>query len=326
MGSSGRRLTAPRETGTFLRLSRQAMACTFELYLRSRDREHLERAEHALRLVDALEAQLSVFRDDSEISSLNRCASQGFVRVEPRLYSLLCLARGVGRETAGAYDITTGALSRCWGFLRRQGVVPSEEALAEARASSGWALVTFDDAQQAVSFERPGVEVNLGSIGKGYALERVAEQLQAHGLADFLLHAGYSSVMAAGDPGTGRGWPVAIRDPQSNGRQLGIVHLFDRALSISGVGQQHFVAADGRRYGHVVDPRTGWPADGHRLSAVTASRAAVAEAFSTAFVVMSDADVRACLDVRRDLGWLAASPDEPTQISAVRFPWREEPS
>jgi FAD:protein FMN transferase len=298
------------------------MACTFELFLRAADRDFLERAEGALRLVDTLEAQLSIFRDESEIGRVNRTAPEGFVRIEPRLYALLCVARGVGRDTGGAYDITTGALSRCWGFLQRRATVPDPDALAAARARSGWPLVTFDDAQQAVQFERPGVEINLGSIGKGFALERIADRLRDIGLADFLLHAGHSSVLAAGDPGSGRGWPVAVRDPRAEGRQLGTVHLFERALSISGSGEQYF-EHDGRRYGHVLDPRTGWPVEGRTLTVVTAARASVAEAFSTAFVVMDEAEVRACLDLRTDLGWLAVAPGEPPQMARVRFPWRE---
>jgi FAD:protein FMN transferase len=298
------------------------MACTFELFLRARDRDHLDAARQALQLVDALEAQLSIFRDDSELTRLNRAAPEAFVRVEPRLYALLCLARGIGRDTQGAYDVTTGALSRCWGFLRREGRVPSEAALAEARALSGWPLVTFDDAQQALRFERAGVEVNLGSIGKGFALERVADRLRDIGLADFLLHAGHSSVLAAGDPGGGRGWPVAVRDPRAKGRQLGVVHLFERALSISGSGEQH-VEHEGRRLGHVLDPRTGWPVDGRVLTVVTAARASVAEAFSTAFLVMQEPEIRTCLDLRTDLGWLGVSPDDPPRIATGRFPWRQ---
>jgi FAD:protein FMN transferase len=299
------------------------MACTFELFLRASDRAHIQAAERALRAVDALEAQLSIFRDDSELSAINRTAHEGFVRVEPRLYALLCVARGVGRETGGAYDVTTGAVSRCWGFLRREAAVPSAEALAAARACAGWDLVTFDDAQQAVRFARPGMELNLGSIGKGFALERVADRLRDAGLADFLLHAGHSSVLAAGDPGSGRGWPVAVRDPRAGGRQLGVVHLFERALSVSGSGEQH-VEHEGQRLGHVLDPRSGWPVEGRPLTVVTASRASVAEAFSTAFLVMEDADVRACLDLRTDLGWLGVAAGEPASIATVRFPWRPD--
>jgi thiamine biosynthesis lipoprotein ApbE len=137
-GSSSRRLDGRLPAGHLLRLSRSAMACTFELFLRSTDRARLPQAHEALAGIDRLEAQLSIYRDGSDISVINRRAAVAPVPVEPRLYALLRRARDIGATTAGAYDLTTGALTRCWGFLRRQGRVPSPADLEAARALSGW--------------------------------------------------------------------------------------------------------------------------------------------------------------------------------------------
>jgi thiamine biosynthesis lipoprotein len=274
-----------------LQLSRTAMACTFELFLHSSDRRFLARAQAALEQVDVLEAQLSVFRESSELSRINRFAADGPVPVSPNLYSLLRFAREIGRETAGAYDVTTGALIRCWGFLRRSGRVPDSAALERARTASGWEHVVFHDATQTIAFDVPDVEINLGSIGKGYALDCIAARLRAAGVCDFLLHAGFRSVLAAGCCGAADGWSIALADGRTAGHRLGMVMLRDRALSTSGIGQQSF-EADGRRYGHILDPRSGVPSDACVQSSAVAPSAAASEALSTAFFVMQDADVR----------------------------------
>jgi FAD:protein FMN transferase len=276
----------------FLRLSRPAMACTFELLLRPLERDRLPAAQHALERVDAIESQLTVFRETSEVSRLNRDAAARPVRVSGALHGLLRLARDIGHETAGAYDVTCGALVRCWGFLRRSGRIPDGVTLDRARNVSGWSRVLFDDAAETIAFATPGLEINLGSIGKGYALDHIAAALRADGVHDFLLHAGHSSVLAAGESGTAKGWTVAIADGRRLGARLGTIALCDQSLSTSGIGQQGFTI-DGRRYGHIIDPRSGEPSDACVQSSVVAPSAAVSEALSTAFFVMQEQEVRA---------------------------------
>ena len=131
------------------------------------------------------------------------------------------------------------------------------------------------------------MELNLGSIGKGYALDRCRELLEAGGMTDFLLHGGQSSLLARGsrNPGGDEGWWIGVRDPLRPGGRLGLLRLHDRALGTSGTGTQFFYHA-GRRYGHILDPRTGQPAEGVLSSTVLARTAAEADALSTAFYVL----------------------------------------
>ena len=179
-----------RATGSY---SRRAMACTFEVFIDGgRYRNAAPAALAALDLVDRLEDQLSIFRPDSEISRLNRDAAFDPVEVEPRLYALLAEAVELYRETGGAFDITAGQLSRVWGFTRREGRVPTGDELEAARERIGGQHLELDRAAGTVRFLRPGLEINLGSIGKGYALDRLAEQLAAEGIEDCLLHGGAS--------------------------------------------------------------------------------------------------------------------------------------
>jgi FAD:protein FMN transferase len=268
------------------------MACQFEILLGPEDRSHLAPAHAALDEIDRLESQMTVYRDDSEILRLNRLAADAPVKVEPRLYGLLRMARSLGRETRGAFDISAGALIRAWGFLDRRGRLPDPEELAAARVVSGWDQLEFDDAGQTIFFRRRGVELNLGAIGKGFALDLAAERLRREGLSNFFLHAGHSSMLAMGDSHDGPGWAVSLRDPILRNNTLGFLRLVNQAMSASGSGEQHF-RAGGKFFGHILDARTGRPASQNLLASAVAPTAAAAEALSTAFFVMTEEEVRA---------------------------------
>jgi thiamine biosynthesis lipoprotein len=270
--------------GYWLHLGRPAMACKFEVTLPSELQDRLDAAHAALDEVDQLEEQLSIFRETSELAAINRLAAEQAVTVEPRLHALLLQCRELHRATGGAFDITSTPLSRVWGFLRREGRVPTAEELAGARRLVGMDQVTLDEEARTIRLATAGVTLNLGGIGKGYALDRVAEGMGRAGLATALLTAGASSILAHGAGPDGQGYLVGLRDPADHTRRLGTVRLAGAALGVSGVGEQSF-AADGRRFGHILDPRTGWPVEGRAYAAVVAPTAALADALATAFFV-----------------------------------------
>jgi thiamine biosynthesis lipoprotein len=260
------------------------MACRFEVTLPSELQEHLDAAHAALDSVDRLEGQLSIFRESSELSFINREAAARAVPVEGRLLALLAQCRELHRLTDGSFDITSTPLSRVWGFLRREGRLPSAAELAAARRLVGMEHVTIDATAGTVRLAAPGVALNLGSIGKGHALDRVGEELRRAGVTTALLTAGASSVLALGPGPDGQGYLVGLRDPGDHARRLGTVRLHGAALGVSGIGEQSFTAG-GRRLGHIIDPRTGWPVEGRTHVAVVAPTAALADALATAFFV-----------------------------------------
>jgi thiamine biosynthesis lipoprotein len=270
------------EEGHWIRIHRAAMACRFEILLDGADDQHAAAAREALDEADRLEAALSVFRETSELSRLNQTAAQGPVVVDADLFALLARCRELHARTAGAFDITSTPLSRCWGFLRREAKLPPPEAIAAARALVGMSRVLFDDTSRTIRFERDGIELNLGSIGKGYALDRMAGLMRARGVAHALISAGGSSAVALG--GRGEGWTVDIRSRQVASGKLARLRLRDGALATSGAGEQFF-EVDGKRYGHVIDPRTGWPASGVLSVSVVTAEGALSDALSTAFLV-----------------------------------------
>ncbi len=272
---------------TLVRVSRRAMATTFEIALPYGTPDAVPAAEDALDLIDAIEDRLTVYRDHSEVSGVNARAADGPVPVSAELFDLLAFCLGVTRETDGAFDAATGSLIKAWGFYRREGRVPTATERADAMANAGSRHVVLDTARRTVRFRRPGLELNFGAVGKGYALDRAAALLRERwGVRSALLHGGGSSVVAIGHPpGDPRGWAVALKHPWADGESLGAVRLRDRALGVSAATFQYF-EYNGRKLGHLIDPRLGWPADGTAAAAVTAPTGAEADALSTALFVL----------------------------------------
>ncbi|NLX53787.1 MAG: FAD:protein FMN transferase [Planctomycetaceae bacterium] len=288
-----------------LQLGRRAMACEFQVYLNAGQHAGaVEAANEALDLVQHLEDQLSVFRPESDVSAINRQAGDRPCRVESRLFALLCRCADWNQATGGAYDITAAPLVKIWGFHTRSGRFPTADEVHEAMQRSGSRHLTLDRDQQTVRFDRPGMELNLGSVGKGYALDRCAEVLSAAGVQDFLIHGGHSSILAHGarDPdGVLPGWSIALRHPLRAERRLAELQVCSGGVGTSGSGQQFFYHR-GRRYGHVLDPRSGRPAEGVLSATVLAPDAAEADALSTAFFVLGVDATRAYCEARQDLG------------------------
>lgn len=280
------------------------MATRFEMVLHGENAVALRAAgEEALAEIERLEAQLSLYRGASEIAHLNARAAQEPVRVAPSLFALLEQARQLHRESGGAFDITMAPLVRCWGFMGGEGQLPEATALAEARARVGMDLVELDPDRLTVRFARPGVMLDLGAIGKGYAVERATDILRQDGVTSALVHGGTSTVFGLGHPPEAESWRVAVESPRQGmeagragipaatqgqrrpGQLLATVPLGDQAMSVSAVWGRSF-EAEGRIFGHVLDPRTGGPVSGALLAAVVLPSATETDALSTALLVL----------------------------------------
>lgn len=268
-----------------------AMATRFEIVLHGDNPVALRAAgEEALAEIQRLEARLSLYRPDSEIAHLNARAAREPVRVTPEVFSLLDHARRLSAETDGAFDITIAPLMRCWGFLGANGELPVPEAIAAARECVGMHRVELDAQHFTVRFTRPGVMLDLGAIGKGYAIEQAANLLRDAGVTDALIHGGTSTACGIGQPPDAEGWKVAIDRPAESGHAnaktlLTTVTLKDEALSVSAVWGKCFEAG-GQVFGHEIDPRTGWPANAAVLAAVVSASATESDALSTALITL----------------------------------------
>jgi thiamine biosynthesis lipoprotein len=306
---------------TLLRFARGAMATVFEVLLPWGTPDADVAASAALDLVERLESQLTVYRYTSEVSRLNRLAPHAPVPVEPGLFDLLSIAARITADTGGAFDVTAGPLVKAWGFFQREGRVPADAELTEALSRVGMGHVVLDADRGAVRFGRSGVEINLGSIGKGYALDRAGQLLRnRYGVESGLLNGGNSSVLALGSPpNDARGWSVGLRQPADPEQRLAVVRLRGRAMATSASTYQQF-AYNGRRIGHLLDPRTGEPAEGVAMATAFAPTAAEADALATAFYVLGPAGTRKYCEAHPEVAAVLLADEPGAELEAINLP------
>lgn len=299
-------------------LARHAMATRFEIVLHGENPAALRATgEEALDEVERLEAQLSLYRPGSEIAQLNARAARQAVRVTPELFGLLEQAQRLHAESGGTFDITVAPLVRCWGFMGGQWLAvsdrsdksdwsdvsdgsaggwhpptsaPSAAAVAAARAVVGMHQVLLDSANRTVRFTNDGVMLDLGAIGKGYAVERTAGILRDGGVTSALIHGGTSTICALGHPPDAEFWRIAVdvAGLDCSAPAAFTFSLKDESLSVSAASGRQFESG-GRFYGHVIDPRTGQPTEAALLAAVVLASATETDALSTALLTLGRA-------------------------------------
>lgn len=264
-----------------------AMGTALELTLYGPDPAALARARDAV-LAEAqrLDALLSNWTEDSDVSRLNRTAGSGAQPVDPAVAELLEASQRHSIATRGSFDVTVGPLVELWTRAAERGALPSESEIAAARARVGAGRLRVGPGAQV---RMPaGMAVDLGGVAKGFAIDRALPLLRQAGIETALLGFGQSSSYALGaPPGSQHGWRLLVRG--ADGGFDGVLTLKDRALSVSGsLGQ--WTAIEGRRYGHVIDPRSGRPLERRRLAVVVAADATLAEALSKALLVLGEVE------------------------------------
>ena len=288
------------------------MACQFEILLHpDHPPDGPETATQALEVVSDLEQILSVYIPTSDLSRLNARAWETPVSVSLPTIDMMRLALDVHRETAGAFDITASALSEAWGFSSRQGAMPTPEAIQAALELVVSDAIEIDNFGASIGFKKK-IAVNPGGIGKGYAIDQAAALLLERGVEEFVIHGGKSSARAHGRQLLSQeqpGWRVAVNHPEQTQRVLGTLVLQDCALGTSGPANQYFYFR-GVRYGHIIDPRTGWPAQGPLSVTVLHRSAAWADALATGLYVMGLDRAIAFCQAHPDVGMLALLPGQ----------------
>jgi thiamine biosynthesis lipoprotein len=274
-----------RET---LRLTTRAMACDFTVIMNPLPHDLIWAVSEALDHVHVLEAQYTVYREHSELLEINRRAGTNEpVHVEAGLYQLLKQAVDISSKTAGAYNPLMHPLIQLWRTYRERKELPPTEEVKQRLALCHVEEIEFSDNVQTVYLKRPGMGFNLGGIGKGHAVDVLAQKILAAGIDDFLLHGGQSSVYSHGIHGPYDGWPVGIKHPNLPNRRIATLLLKNQAMSTSGSGVQFF-RHGGKKYGHILDPRTGWSVDSLLSATLLTPTAAQGDALSTAIYVAQE--------------------------------------
>ena len=294
----------------WLEIGRDAMACRFEVLLNpGKPTNGPEVALSALDTITFLEKLLSVYIPSSELSLINERAFEMPVKVSESTFALLQLGLAIFEKTNGAFDMTAAKLSKIWGFHRRQGKMPTDLEISQSLIQVGTENIVLGKLDRTVRFTKP-LEVNPGGIGKGFALDCAASNLKDGGVGDFAFHGGKSSILCNGNQSTSgevEGWRIAVRHPEQTDRILGFLFLRDQALGTSGPANQFFYFK-GKRFGHIIDPRTGWPADGMLSITVLHPSAGWADALATGLFVLGIDDAIQYCGENLDTAMLAILP------------------
>jgi thiamine biosynthesis lipoprotein len=247
-----------------------AMGSAYSVVVYGEDRTRMEEAvDAAFEEVHRLDQMLSNYKPESELSEVNRNAAEHPVQVTQEMFDLLAACEQYSRASDGAFDITVGPLMKVWGFYKGTGRLPHRAEVRGAMEQVGYRNIQMDAANRTVRFAKAGVELDPGGIGKGYAVDRMVGVLKQYRIQTALVSASGSSIYGLGAPPGEKGWKVQIRDPKDEKKTVADVYLKDESMSTSG-NYEKFFRAEGRIYSHIMDPRTGWPAQGVlSVSAVT---------------------------------------------------------
>lgn len=262
-----------------------AMGTSFRVVLYADSAAQAERAsEAAFARIRELDARLSDYRDDSELAQLSASSGSGAaLPVSADLWRLLALSQSFSEQSSGAFDITTGPIVALWRRARRQGELPSPERLERARAAVGWRLVELDPRSRCATLTAPDMQLDLGGIAKGYALDAALDVLAEHGVERALVDGGGDIAVRRAPPGSA-GWSVVVRPFKDESGRL-MLTLENAAVATSGDAFQA-LELEGARYSHIVDPRSGQALSSRVSASVIAGDGASADALATALCVL----------------------------------------
>ncbi len=254
--------------------------------------------------LEQVERLLSAWKPDSEISRINEAGASQLIPLSPRTVEILALSRELAKQTGGAFDVTHAPVFNLWRRMRRERRIPDPEALNEAldkaRQASGWdQFVAHPDATMKLA---EGARLDLGGVAKGYGIDVAVEAMKGTGVSGGLVNVG-GDIRCFGKNTKGRKWRISIQNPfGKGGKPLGILQIDKGAVCTSG-NYERYVIIDGKRYSHIIDPRTGWPVDSAPSVTVVAPTAAAADAWATALSVLAGGpDGPAALNMLKDTG------------------------
>src|ERR1700743_2165144 len=218
--------------------------------------------------IDRIEALLSNYQASSELSRISREGGDGPVVTDPETFRFLTTSFHWSERSHGAFDITVGPLLKAWGFKAKNGHVPTQAEQKPLRDEVGWDKVQLDPAAHTVRFTtRKPMELDPGSIGKGFAVDSVVALLRESGIHAAFISAGGSTLYGLGSPPGKTGWPVEVPDPRTPGSIALTLLLHATSLS-TGACTEKFFIQNGHRYCHIFDPRTLMPVEGVLQSTV----------------------------------------------------------
>jgi len=241
----------------------------------------------ALEEIRRLERLMTTWRDDSEVSRINAAAGGEPVAIGPDTFAVLEKSLWIAERSEGTFDISFEAMKGLWRFdEEKSDAIPSQKDIDQARKKIDWRKLSLDREARTAKLGEAGMRINLGGIAKGYAVDRAAAVLEQRGLAAFYVQAG-GDLYVRGKKPDGKRFKVGVRDPRGKHDldYFATIEVEDHAFSTAGDYERSFIK-DGKRYHHIIDPRTGWPASACRSVTVWAKDAFMADAIDDAIFIL----------------------------------------
>lgn len=249
--------------------------------------------------IERIEALISSWRENSQTSAINRAAGKQAVQIDKELFDLISRAQKVSQLSQGAFDLSYASMDRVWKFDGSMTKVPDSLAVAESVSKVNYQDIILDKKHTAVTLQKAGMKIGFGAIGKGYAANRAKTLLQEMGIASGMVNAG-GDLIAWGTEENGAPWKIAIADPSKQKQVLAWLELSDKAVVTSG-DYERFVEIEGKRYAHIIDPRSGYPVQGLTSVTIICPDAEIADALATTVFVLGKEEGMALIEKLRGI-------------------------
>ena len=238
----------------------------------------------AFSAIDEAQNLADRYSRSSQLTIVNREAHKYPVKVNEKLYNLIEESINISKNTEGAFDITVTPLVELWGFYKKQNSPPSSDRIKEALEKVGFSNIVLDRENKTISFKKDNVDLDLSAIAKGYAVDKAVKAIRECGIKSAIINAG-GDIYCLGKKNIFQKWGVGIKDPTNNKKIVKVVRLKDKAAATSG-GYEKFFVYKGRKYSHLIDPRTGLSTETSRNATVIAKKCALADALATALCIL----------------------------------------
>lgn len=306
-------LTAPTDSPAFFETHAERMGTNVHIVIVTDDGERATKAFNAaLAELTRIEDLMTDWRDDSQLMAINRAAGSKPVVVDRELVDLLRLSQRYSELSGGAFDVTYAAVGKLWDFKKQPAVLPDPDAIKHAVAKVDYKKLVLDTRKRTAFLTERGMRIGLGGFAKGYAVERAANAIRALGFANFSINAG-GDMRVHGTWG-GKPWTVGIRDPRTDG-VVAVLPVSNVAISTSG-DYERFFMHDGKRYAHILDPRTGYPVSHTASVTIIARDCTISEGLSKSVFVLGREKGLALVETFDDVEAVVIEPDGTLSMSS----------
>ena len=261
------------------------MGCGFEATVVANDAQQADTfLDAAINNIRRIEALISSWDENSQTGNINRSAGIEPVQVDVELFNLIKRSIAISKLTDGAFDITYASMDKVWKFDGSVTQLPDSNTVKESVRKVGYQNIQLSEDNRSVFLPEKGMKIGFGAIGKGYAADHTMNLLKSLGVTSGIINAS-GDLRTWGQQPNGEPWQIGVKNPLNKNKVFVLLPLVNQALVTSG-NYEKFITIDGKRYAHIIDPRTGYPTSGLTSVTIIASSAELADALATSVFVM----------------------------------------